>query len=252
MLRTVGVATSGDAPAAGNVQQRGQYNRDIDPFQVRMSAAYGVGAASSVKVDYQFARSSYGYIVRVEQDGEAYTMGQARERDALAAKQDALIDAGEAVPEDLARSFASGHEEAGADAITGVAEASATDAALAGAGDEKARLRERSKRLDATTKIAGEGARWQAVRALASGGTLTNASRFYALKDAADAAVDAPVWFVDFRTLWGAWKSKFATAFDIPDATVAEALRASGDGWGGGGRQDGRRDAMTPADHRVG
>lgn len=66
------------------------------------------------------------------------------------------------------------------------------------------------KNVDAYTKIAGEGARWQCVRKHAS--KLKNDSRFFT----ANPADDQTVFAIPFKTLWLNWKTGFHNKYDIP------------------------------------
>lgn len=72
--------------------------------------------------------------------------------------------------------------------------------------------------LDAYTKIAGEGARWQCVRK--HGAALQDDTMFYV------AHGDATKRGISFRVLWLNWKSVFGKAYDIADGEVAAAIRA--------------------------
>ncbi|HEX8845923.1 MAG TPA: DUF4157 domain-containing protein [Pyrinomonadaceae bacterium] len=74
------------------------------------------------------------------------------------------------------------------------------------------------KHLDAYTKIAGEGARWQCVRKHAA--NLQNDSYFFT-RAPSDAT---KVWAITFQTLWGAWASDFNKAYNIPDSAVVKAI----------------------------
>ncbi|HVL97880.1 MAG TPA: hypothetical protein VM324_01125 [Egibacteraceae bacterium] len=76
------------------------------------------------------------------------------------------------------------------------------------------------KNIDAYTKIAGEGARWQAVRAHAS--NLKDTSVFFT------AAPGDPtrVLGITFKQLWLSWKEHFEKAYGIPDSAVVAKLKA--------------------------
>lgn len=75
--------------------------------------------------------------------------------------------------------------------------------------------------LDAYTKLAGEGARWQCVRKHAS--MLRDDSLFYT----ADPNSDTKVLAIDFKTLWITWAETFDKDYDITDKTVADKLQGS-------------------------
>jgi hypothetical protein len=89
-----------------------------------------------------------------------------------------------------------------------------TIAGLTGGGDEK--------NVDAYTKIAGEGARWQCVRNHVA--RLRNGTRFFT-KNPAD---DQTVFAITFDKLWLNWKTGFKNKYDIPDSDVVIALRPGG------------------------
>lgn len=75
------------------------------------------------------------------------------------------------------------------------------------------------KNLDAYTKIAGEGARWQCVRN--HSGTLRDRSLFF-VHDPADTH---NVYGLNFRELWLSWASVFNKEYDIADDQVVDALK---------------------------
>ena len=80
------------------------------------------------------------------------------------------------------------------------------------------------KNLDAYTKIAGEGSRWQAVRKHAA--SLQDDSLFYTRTG--NPGTDK-VWAVDFRQLWLSWLSAFDKKYDVTDATFRGKLAANAD-----------------------
>jgi hypothetical protein len=71
--------------------------------------------------------------------------------------------------------------------------------------------------LDAYTKIAGEGARWQCVRKHA--GSLQNDTLFYT------ADSDTKVLAITFEQLWLNWVAAFTARYDISDADVVKAIK---------------------------
>ena len=73
------------------------------------------------------------------------------------------------------------------------------------------------KNLDAYTKIAGEGARWQCVRNHAA--KLKNNSCFFTT-----CGIPGKVRAVTFKHLWLSWKDYFGKKYDITDNTVAYIL----------------------------
>lgn len=152
-------------------------------------------------------------MVRIQQDGGDFTMNPTR-------GQGVALQPHE---------FASGHAT-----HEGANDASALSNARTDV--EGITTRERGERLDAVTKVAGEGPRWQCVRGLAAAGSLRNDSRIYA------PAQDGSYYFVTFPTLWGSWDSVFKSAFNIDNATVQNALLNDASRWIAPGRQ------QAPAD----
>ncbi len=270
-LRSLGVARSGvRAPLGANRGKNNQYDAAIDPFQIRITGSYGNDPP--LNMYYQYAQSSYGYVVKIEQGGNTYEMDTERgqyspnrgpnlappdpnrpaPRDlSLKKRHGDAVDAGTALTDPLFKKYASGHEE-GDEAVHETATGGVTDTDLglaAGDNDERKRgLELRSRRLDAATKIAGEGARWQAVRAHARNGHLKTTSKFWCMQNAVDTSADPDVHYVTFKTLWGSWKDVFQYQFNIPDGRVAAELRASDFG---GQRQAARASAMGLDDYQC-
>jgi hypothetical protein len=78
------------------------------------------------------------------------------------------------------------------------------------------------KNLDAYTKLAGEGARWQCVRNHAA--NIEDTSYFYTASGAGRNKVLA----VEFRELWVSWKDDFKKKYNIPDTEVRRVMLAKG------------------------
>jgi hypothetical protein len=87
---------------------------------------------------------------------------------------------------------------------------------LSGSGGEE-------KNLDAYTKIAGEGARWQCVRKHAA--NLQDDSLFFTRSGNPGGG---KVWGVTFRSLWLSWAADFGKKYDVADATVRTAILTNG------------------------
>ena len=98
------------------------------------------------------------------------------------------------------------------------------------------------ERLDAVTKIAGEGARWLCVRNHTP--FLTNNSKFFVRRGGGQ------IWWMDFNSLWLSWASAFKKAYNIPDATVRVAINA-GTNLGGTERHDGTLGDVGNADYDL-
>jgi hypothetical protein len=204
------------APGKRNISKQG-----IDPFLVKAPATFNGGA---VALYYQFGVDSYGYVVKVEQDNRLYSMHSARGQDELPAAQQARLQAG-AAADPLYEMYSSAHHTDAPDERIGDTATLPTADPLPTAGADFVTggmtvLGGKSKRLDAITKLAGEGARWQCVRLHAA--HLRNSSRFYT-----QLPNDTRKAYITLDRLWGTWGTKFGSAFNIPNATVAQVVRAN-------------------------
>lgn len=231
---------------------------NVDPFLVEVTASYPnpAGAVNhQVILTYEFGKASYGYIVRIQQGGGNFTMNTTRGQNTplgpneYASGHDTHANADDvsgialqdtdpnaisaAVPDRaiswpmigaasaLVGSIMAYTLKTKLGALSGLAIALGLSLVRRAqeAATENDRRKERSKRLDSITKIAGEGARWQCVQAAALAGTLRNSSKFYTQNPGG-----VGFRYVTFQTLWGAWGTIFQSAFSIPNATVAAAL----------------------------
>jgi hypothetical protein len=102
-----------------------------------------------------------------------------------------------------------------------------------------------AKSLDAYTKLAGEGARWQAVRHHAR--ALKDSSRFYT----AAPSSDTKVWAVDFVSLWLSWDSAFGKQYDIGNVFFGDTLRDNWKSFKGSGVKVWDATAMTGDDYDL-
>jgi hypothetical protein len=203
------------------------YRGRLDPYSIK--AAGQTIENERIALHYQFGVDSYGYIVKIEQEGKTYTMHGGRGQEALSKDQVAELSKGNTTGPEMDQ-FSSAHDTGDADeSIAEVASQSTEDRDLTlyPMSKKKNRVRqigkleEKSKRLDAIAKIGGEGARWQCVREQAKAGKLTNGTRFYALN-----------WYngnngyvgMTFQDLWGGWATDFNSDFDIDDDTVRDKL----------------------------
>jgi hypothetical protein len=75
---------------------------------------------------------------------------------------------------------------------------------------------------DAVTKIAGEGARWEAVRNASA--FIRDNSHFYTNENTGN-KLTPNVRHVSFPDLWKSWKETFGKAYNIPDTKVASKLK---------------------------
>lgn len=210
-----------------NGNHRTIYRGALDPFIVR--APGKTKDNEKIALHYQFGKDSYGYIVKIEQDGKEYTMHAGRGQKELVEEQKKEL-AKSTEDQPLFNQFSSAHDtETPDENISEVASKSTTDKDLKlyprskkqDRVKEVSKLEEISKRLDAVTKIGGEGARWQCVREQAGNKTLTNETRFYTINhhNGNQGYVG-----ITFKTLWGMWASEFDSKFNITNATVIQKL----------------------------
>ena len=206
---------------------RNIYRGALDPYILR--APGKTDDNEKVALHYQFGKDSYGYIVKIEQEGKLYTMHGGRGQDELIREQRQELGKG---TEDrpLYDQFSSAHDtDSPEESISDVASQSTLDKQLTlyPASKKKDRerqgwkLTEKSKRLDAVAKIGGEGARWQCVREHALSGKLTNSSRFYTknFHNGGNGYVG-----MTFQVLWGCWATVFNSDFNIDNQTVIDKL----------------------------
>jgi hypothetical protein len=210
------VALNTLAAAKRNLSRQG-----IDPFLVK---APGTFNGVPLTLYYQFGVDSYGYVVKVEQGNRLFSMHSARGQDELPDAQEARLQTG-AGADPLYEMYSSAHHTDAPDEKIGDTAALPTSDPLPAAGPDfvtggKAVLGGKSKRLDAVTKLAGEGARWQCVRLHAA--HLRDSSRFYTQLQG-----DTRKAYITLERLWGTWGAKFGSAFNIPNDTVKQVISAN-------------------------
>lgn len=225
IVQTIPYANINTSLANRNLQNI--YKGAIDPFILR--APGKTKDNERLVLYYQFGKDSYGYIVKIEQEGKAYTMNASRGQAELVMEQiDELKKGSTAHP--LFEEYASAHDTSDPDAsISETASLSTLAEELTiyprskkkDKEKEVSKLEEKSKRLDAITKIGGEGARWQCVREHALAGKLTNSSRFYTINyhNGKNGYIG-----ITFQKLWGCWTNIFESAFNIDNDTVTSKL----------------------------
>jgi hypothetical protein len=175
---------------------------NVDPFCLYVTIRDGEGGANQqLDIIYQHAPAFTGYVEQVMDTTNAETADYPSMFNKYSSEaHGAKINSG-----DVAKSrnlkFSNVHDQGD----------NAGLATLTGGGGEK--------NLDAYTKIAGEGARWQAVRSHAR--SLKNSSRFYTQSPENPNQVYA----VDFVTLWLSWESAFGKQYDISNGHFAKMMR---------------------------
>ena len=222
---------SGIGPADAN--KKNTYNNFIDPFYYKLSRKYAGG--KKLNLYYQFAQASYGYIAKIKEDTGAagdvdYAMNPKRGNKQFLNDQFA-VPLGD--DDSLFRQYPSAHDTLNAEKISDSAKKGFTDGEVGFVNPDPAgmdagqvyvakqnrqeALNKRSLRLDAITKLGGEGARFQCVRNHME--ELTNNSIFYCLDGGQYKGIT-------FQKLWGLWGDKFEYAFNIDNATVI--MKAAG------------------------
>ena len=203
---------------------RATYISRVDPYMVRIPGL--IDDEERIAINYQFGVDSYGYIVRIEQEGKTYNMDAARGQAALLEAQRKKLKKGE-TDDPLFDTFSAAHDtENAAELISETATKTTSDLVIYGKSKHASKsgdldkLKEKSNRLDAVARIGGEGARWVCVRELAKTGKLTNGSRFYT-----DCPDDAATYIgMTFQNLWLCWAELFNMDYNITDATVITML----------------------------
>lgn len=160
----------------------------IDPFLYRLTVPYGT-ANDRLALTFQHAKKFTGYIVNVQDTTNTLATGGAS------------MFVGEAPLRGGGTGFSNVHDTSQQTGLLGQTY-KATEVGL-----------------DAYTKIAGEGARWNCVR---EHWYLQNNSMFYVRRK-----LDNGVWTntgVSFITLWNSWESVFGKRYGISDKEVARAI----------------------------
>lgn len=170
----------------------------LEPFIYRLKVPYTKGKKTNqIELDYQLANGYYGYVVRQKDTGDT---------SASTITPNALTNAD---TEGQVDTFNMAHASTGSQAVGTNLE------------QDTGRSRETNEaRIDARTKLAGEGSRWLLVRNHST--TIADDSRIWTRHK-------GKVYSVSFKTLWLSWADVFAYGFDIPDAVVADKLVTSSD-----------------------
>ena len=175
---------------------------NVDPYFLYVTIRYGRSEHKELEqldVVFQHAPKFTGYVEQIMDTGNKATKDYPSMFDLNDEVGGSKVKPGDVVGERNLK-YSNSHHRGDLSAI----------ATQTGGDDEKS--------LDAYTKIAGEGARWQAVRAHAR--ALKDSTRFYT----ADPAAGTHVFAVNFVTLWKSWSSAFGKQYDISNATFASKL----------------------------
>jgi hypothetical protein len=202
---------------------------NVDPYFLYVTIRYGRSDRKELEqldVVYQHAPAFTGYVEQIMDTGNDATKDYPSMFNVNDEVGGGKVNAGDVVGERNLK-YSNVHHQGDGSAIS----------ALTSGKNEKG--------LDAYTKIAGEGARWQAVRHHAR--ALKDSSRFYT----ADPASKAKVYRVDFVSLWLSWDSAFGKQYDISNAFFAKMLVNNWKSFKGEGVRTAEKTAMTADDYNL-
>jgi hypothetical protein len=194
----IGAAAVAVAAAAGgtNGTMNPRSGAQSEPFVYVITVPYRRGEEHrEFGITYQWAVGTPGYIVRLSATGEGNAAS--------------MVTVVNPTPNaaGLAASFFSTHAATGATALGGMIHQ-----------DPNRTQGQNEASLDARTKLAGEGARFNFVRDNMD--RIADDSRIY-MKDSGN------VYWDPFKHLWLQWAGVFNSGYGISDSTVAAALRAN-------------------------
>jgi hypothetical protein len=200
---------------------------NLDPYFLYVTIRYGgVGELEQLDVVYQHAPSFTGYVEQIMDTSNPATKVYPSMFDTNTERSGGKLDTGN-VTRERNLEYSNVHDQGNPQAI----------ATLTGGGGQR--------NLDAYTKLAGEGARWQAVRDHAR--SLKDRSRFYTQARGEPTKVRA----VDFVSLWLSWKTAFGKQSDISNAEFAKVLVDDPNLFRGKGVRTFDRTAMTADDYDL-
>lgn len=199
----VGKAIAGKDFTADKANFNKSGTATLDPFVYRVKASYGdENSTTNIALDYQNSQIFTGYVIKVNDgaSGKSSSMENA-------------LSGASSVNKGVPTKYSNRHASTGGNTLSG----------LTDLDDTNKTQHANEEGLDAMTKIAGEGARWQAVRKHAA--KLTDSSWFFARTNNAK---DPDVNGVSFKNLWLSWAGAFDKAYDISDATFASKVKTMG------------------------
>lgn len=168
-----------------------KHPRKLDPFVYSITVPFGEArAGSEIEIRYQYCLGKQGYIIyqKVTNEGES-TISDIHNNKRV-------------------RGYATSFHQAHA-ATEGIKISDLVSQ------DRKLSQAKNSIRLDARTKLLGEGARWNCVRDNMD--KITDFSKLYTIKG-------NEVFWIIFADLWKTWASNFDSMFGISDETVKDSL----------------------------
>lgn len=175
----------------------GQNRGYVDPFVVRLQAEYGE-TRKKLALDFQMANRWTGYVIRVEDDGVAANMVNDERHWKNIVDEDTTVD-----------DYSNVHMKDVETPLEGI---------LGNRGDKTKTMRQQEASFDAFTKLAGEGARFQAVRRHA--GRIQDNSYFATV----DETNESKYWGLEFKKLWQWWEEAFGKKFNITDKQLRDAI----------------------------
>lgn len=183
------VAGSNWITAASDYNKPG-IDKKIDPFRLRVSGVHSVN--KNLALDYHFGPYNLGYVVKVNDNGNASSM----------ATRDQLTDN----KKGIAASYSNQHHDTGGSDLENTANAI----------DVGRKQSENEASLDANTKMAGEAARFNCVKNQLL--NLRDNTYFFTHTEERD------VQWVTFADLWLTWSATFGKDFGINDGRVQTAV----------------------------
>lgn len=176
--------------------------KSMDPFIHRVSTSYGASEdPKTLTLDYQNSHKFTGYVIKVVDGASGSTSEMINDR-----------PLNPTVNKGVPGNYSNVHADTGTNALSGLTTL-----------DTNKTKDVNEEHIDAMTKIAGEGARWVAVRNHAA--KLTDRSWFFIRTNNAK---DPDCKGVSFRNLWLSWASAFDKDYNISDATFKSTLKNYG------------------------
>ena len=177
------------------VDQQSDYNKIMenkyDPFRVRFAGKYGGGMKTDLAMDFHYGLKFHGYIVKVTDHGKSADM----------VTNNPNIAGTGAMTE-----FSNAHPDTGTDRL--IDKTTNVHGNLGNKADSE-------KSWDSYTKLAGEGARFDAV--LNHQSNLTDNTKFF-VRD------ENTMKWITFNNLWLTWAATFGKKFGVTDVEIGNKL----------------------------
>ncbi|SHN30660.1 hypothetical protein [Rhizobacter sp. OV335] len=203
---------------------------NLDPYFLYVTIRYGVGEElEQLDLVYQHAPAFTGYVEQIMDSSNDNTKDYPSMFTNGKEVSGTKLDTGN-VAKERNLQYSNIHHKDDSDTITAMTEDGT------------------AKGLDAYTKLAGEGARWQAVRSHAR--VLKDSSRFFIPVPGTEA--EPKVYAVDFVSLWLSWDSAFGKQYDISNVDFGNALLTTRGAFKGKGVKSVDAAAITTDDYDLG